>query len=612
MASLSRSAGGIAVAALALLATYAVVLYDMPKGVFLTPDEGGKYFILHSMEWTADGLTFRLPYGGRRLDPEYRFYPTFGGHMPGFPYPARRADGTIVFHWSIWFPLLCRFLYQHLGLAGTYLLPLASGWLIAVAVGWLTHRLRPGLGPAAVLLGGLGTPVFFYSLSFWEHTTATLLGLSAVVVCTVRRGLPSYAMACLLIAAAALFRVELIVVGMALLLTAVGAELWVAVRRAASMEGRNVAQRGLQLGMAALVVVLAVYLWPSIYEQQPPRIRGFLDRAPARLASQPANLSKLPDGLISVVINESANEGPAVEPWWGRLALAGVALCFLAPFLPRVYLEGSALLLGFSLVIAFTVRLLAGDGYRAVHGIFPVAPYGVLATYALSFAWRSRDPVLLRLAGVTLIYFVLGVVGLFVSFVDPFGRMITGLEWGQRYLLTLYPLLAVVAVVAAADYWRSRRPRLLRLAALVLMVTAMGLAVCFEVRGLWMQQANLRTFERWDRALRRGGPVLTDEWWFPSAVADLFVTHEVFYVRDGRQMTEWAEIAKTKGVGRFQFAGRRAVAFDQSRVGEYRRSKRDRLRGVTFLTFELPRKWRNPHAPASRLPLPGRPPADPG
>lgn len=600
LTSFQRSAAGIAVAALALLAVYAIVLYGMPKGVFLTPDEGGKYMILHSMQWTADGLTYRLPYGGRRIDPEHRFYPSFGGHTPTFPYPVRTADGTIVFHWSIWFPLLGHFLYQRFGLAGIYVLPLASGWLIAVAGGWLAHRLRPGLGPLAVLLVGLGTPVFFYSLSFWEHTTATVLGLSAVVVCTLRRGLPSYVFGFALIAIAMLFRVELVVVAVALLLAVGGAELGATVRRVMSTDRSNVVRRGLQLVVSALVVISVVYLWPSIYEQQPPRIRGFLDRAPALLANLPKKLPHLPDGLMSVVINESANEGPAIESWWTAVALGAVVLCFVAPFLPRVYLEGSALLLGLSLMTAFTVRLLAGDGYRSVHGIFSVAPYGLLATYALSFAWRSREPVLLRLAAVTLIYFVLGVFGLFVSFVNPSGRMLTGLEWGQRYLLTLYPLLAVVALVVAADYWRSRRPRCFRIGALVLMVTAMGLAVCFEVRGLRMQQANLRTFDGWNRALRRGGPVLTDEWWFPSALADLFVTHEVFYVHDGKQMTEWAELANAKRVRRFQFAGRRAAAFDQPRVGEYRRTRRGSSRGLMFVTFALPRDSRQPRVPRNQ------------
>ena len=60
---------------------------------------------------------------------------------------------------------------------GLYLLPVVCGWLIAVLSGALATWLAPGLGPAAILLVGLATPVWFYSVVFWEHTLATLFGL---------------------------------------------------------------------------------------------------------------------------------------------------------------------------------------------------------------------------------------------------------------------------------------------------------------------------------------------------------------------------------------------------------------------------------------------------
>jgi hypothetical protein len=296
-----------------------------------------------------------------------------------------------------------------------------------------------------------------------------------------------------------------------------------------------------------------------------------------------------PEGVLSVLINDSASEGAAIPLRWAAAALAAVALCFLAPFMPRAYLEGPALLLGLSGVIAFAVMLLTKGSYRSLHGLLPIAPYCVMAMYALRLAWRSRRPALLRLAVVTLVYLVLGAVALFISFVDEWGHMVTGLEWGQRYLLPLYPLFAVLALIAAADYWRSQRPRLLRVVTLSLVAVTMGLGVYFQVRGLEMLRSNLQAFSNWESALRKGGPVFTDVWWLPAALADLFVSHEVFYARKREEIEEWVELAKPHKVRRFQFVGRDGINYDRfGYVARYRLGRPRAFPPLYFAAFEIP------------------------
>jgi hypothetical protein len=54
--------------------------------------------------------------------------------------------------------------------------------LVAVLGGVLAAWFSPRLAPWAVLLVGLATPVWFYSVVFWEHTLASLVALLAVCV----------------------------------------------------------------------------------------------------------------------------------------------------------------------------------------------------------------------------------------------------------------------------------------------------------------------------------------------------------------------------------------------------------------------------------------------
>ena len=72
--------------------------------------------------------------------------------------------------------------YRLLGFWGLYLLPLLGSLGILRGV-WRIGGLI-GLGPsarhAATLLTGLATPVWFYSVLFWEHTVAVALCIGAV------------------------------------------------------------------------------------------------------------------------------------------------------------------------------------------------------------------------------------------------------------------------------------------------------------------------------------------------------------------------------------------------------------------------------------------------
>jgi hypothetical protein len=68
------------------------------------------------------------------------------------------------------------------GIAGIYVLPLVAGWLTAVLAGRLMFEFYPALASATIVVVGLASPLCFYSQTFWEHTTATLMTTAAALL----------------------------------------------------------------------------------------------------------------------------------------------------------------------------------------------------------------------------------------------------------------------------------------------------------------------------------------------------------------------------------------------------------------------------------------------
>lgn len=573
-----------AAAALAVLLVYGVAVHQLPKGVFLVPDDGGKYLILHSLRWTGTGLAYRLPYGGERIDPTARFYPW---RDAPFPYPRGRADGQVDFHWPVWFPLLARPFHSLFGIGGIYVLPVLCGWLTAVAGGWLAGRRRSGLAAMATVIVGLATPVFFYSVTFWEHTAATLLGMVAVALCLqpVRASAYFAATACLV--AATLLRIEMVVVAVALVIGCLAtARRSPSPATAFTSSDPHIGWRRVLVPTLLLAFTGAVF-WLG-YPYLPHRLQEFMARLPQRLVRFSDNLINLPDGLAAILVNSHASAGPRFA--WPGYGVVAVGLALVAPFLRPPWLKAACLFGGLGATCGLTAWLLLSKvPYLSMHGFFPMAPFCLLAPYAFVSAWRRGDPIALRLAAIGLVYLLIGVGAVFVILVGQDGQLKSGIEWGQRYLLTLYPLLTVLALIGVADYEHAERSRPLTRAVLALAAAAVLLGNGFELRALATADQELRVYATWDKALRRGEPVVTDASWLPATLADLFATQEMYVVESARHLGDWVEVARAHGVRRFLFASADdAKQRDFGTASSYRQREVQHLPRLLITPFEIP------------------------
>lgn len=544
-----------AAAGVVLAVIYLSVLWVLPKGVFWHPDEGGKFIQMVSVGWD-NGVRTRIRYGAEARDPELRFYPSrcAGNRV----YPGIDT-GKLQFQWPVWFPLATQPFYEHWGVAGLYAIPLLCGWLTALlSATWVRPYSRP-LAALTVLLVGMATPVAYYSFAFLEHTSATFLALLGLwALCRQsRRGLATACGFLALIAAAAL-RIEMTVFAMA------AASGWlVAVVRSTSPTPVSPARaaRGwlyrhetwvLAAAVAALIGVMLFLLTPRHW--------AALRELPHLLASTNHKREFVLDSLRYIFINARGVGATQVTPGAERIALVGLFVCLIAPFLGARRWESPLLLVALALLVelSFVITLLS-QAYVARQGLFTVAPFLAVALYAVPYAWQRRDQALLCLAITGLAYLVGIFALLFTTRIGYSGDYLMGLEGPARYVLIFYPVWTALCAVALLVHRSSARPPLVRSGFTLLVIVAIAMAVTYQARGIISLDRNRQIFARWAAALPATKPLVTSEWWLAAALAPYFIEHEMYCVQSISHLGEWVAFAQAHGITQFTFAVRRGV-----------------------------------------------------
>jgi len=291
------------------------------------------------------------------------------------------------------------------------------------------------------------------------------------------------------------------------------------------------------------------------------RHRALVRALPQRLEQAFSGLVNLPQGLFEVFIN-SQHLGPVVSTGWGAAAVAAVLLGVLAPLIRPARARAMAIVVALSMMLACSTSLLVtGEPYRGLHGLFPVAPFVILWPLALHDAWRRGDARVLALGTATGAYLLLCFGALGLTYIHQ-GQLEVGMQWGQRYLLTAYPMLTVLSLIGLRALRRSSPPGWPRTVLVGLFALLVVAGIGLEARGLRMLHGTRSIVAKWDEAMRSEGPIVTTVWWIVPAVADLFISHEMFFTwRPG--VAHWVERARQQGVTSFTLAHTEPITDEQ-------------------------------------------------
>ncbi|MBP7687999.1 MAG: hypothetical protein KA765_08830, partial [Thermoflexales bacterium] len=158
-----------------VVCVYLLCLLALPaQPVFWSPDEGGKYLTLQQIAATGE-WSRPLPYPAAPIDPLLQ-------HVPLLYW--LRVNDAIYSWWPTWFPALSSLPYQLLGVRGLFLIPMVSALLIGLSVYTLVASISQRAALGAVFAVLLASPVWFYGLTYWEHTLHSgliLLGFAAAL-----------------------------------------------------------------------------------------------------------------------------------------------------------------------------------------------------------------------------------------------------------------------------------------------------------------------------------------------------------------------------------------------------------------------------------------------
>lgn len=476
---------------------------------------------------------YSLPWAGAALDRGLRYPPMV------FPFYAV-DEGKLYPAYSPFFPLCSAGPYALFGMAGLYLLPLLGGLATLLGVVWLARSagLPPRGQAAAMLLCGLLTPVWFYSTVFWEHTVAVaacILGLGFVGRFLREGSWKSLGAGSALCALGIYFRDDLYVFCAALALITM-----LSTPATDSGEGRIVWMRrirvALLMGCAMLATLVPLWLFQGWAVGHP---FGF--HIGVHVLDFPglgAHLASRAEVFYALFVQSSPST-------WLSIALAAPFLIGLAIrprsseriFLIAVPVAALVALAAFAVIMAGYFG--AGSPMMAMfraNGLFAASPILICA-----FLRRKGDPdsflsgFLWKLA---LVYILI------YSLVSPLDAT-RGVHWGNRLVLVLYPMFALMAAEQLHRWSEASRAALARTAVGLTAIVSLAAQV-YAITLLDQKQEVTRRINE-TIAARPEPAILTDVWWAPLELYTLFPERPIFLVDSREKMNEL--LATLSGTG---------------------------------------------------------------
>ncbi len=527
--------------AAALVVYLGVAWFLLTPNAVWSPDEGAKWFQMINLRYEAGHLAYDIAYPGRELDPTLQFALS---NTPDDLFRVR--DHSLYFQRLPIFPLLSRPFFQWLGAYGLYVLPAVGGALISLLA---LSLLEPGDRRLTMwVLIVLGSPVAIYATLFWEHTLASALALLGVWLAfqplPEKFARPRWAWARWL-GAGILFGVSISLrQELAILVLAFISAYWLLARKSLR-----------RILLTAVVMALMVLPYPFLHQalfggQAMPDNTTYLFY-PFMYLRQ-AGWRIIPELLIGPSAAESINPG-----WLGNVWTVAALGTILVGFWPahwrgRQSLLGLGLAIGAVAAIAF---LFTPVPYRSAHGLLFTTPWAVLGLCRMREVWQRSGThmrILVLTVGLGLLGYIVGIAGLRLS--SPQG----GLEWGARFALTFYPLLALIA----AWDWQAKTWGIAASLIGVLVLAGIG----FQVRGMGVIRHDKQINAALNQAIMAtpDAYVVSDLMWLPYNTAPLTVPKAIFVATTPGRLAEWVKLAASHQAQHFSLVTLNASLITQT------------------------------------------------
>lgn len=422
-------------------AIYVTTLLILPaKGLWVV-DNADKFLQMKAI--IASGYSdYSTPWQGHAIDPDFKYRP--------IPSPFSYVDHHKMFSfYPPFFPAVSSFLFRAFGFRGLVVLPLLSSLVMLAGVAAIARNMNQDIAVRhiAVLVTGLCTPIWFYSVVFWEHTIAVCLSVWAIVFYLgfVRSNSGrDLVLGSIMAALGVYFRDELYLFCLVLVICA---HYW---QKHRSL--RTIAIAGAT--MVLTLVPLWLFQWRTIGHPLGYHIgslifseSGIVDHILAR-----------PVVLYNLFVGSTPH-------YWLSFVVGGPFLiaCLLNPGFSRPRYDLAVPIFS---AVALGCSVISLMGYFTSHGpinymiescnsFLTVTPVLILAFLCVRNSGDSSTQVL----GMRRIWIIaLAYSAAYALFVPELGT--SGMHWGNRYLLGVYPLLGLLASINLSEWARGMRSRI--------------------------------------------------------------------------------------------------------------------------------------------------------
>ena len=509
-----------AVPVLVIVLAYLATILLLPREGFWINDNGCKFIQMEGMIRTHY-TDFSIPWLGHSIDPMYDFRPL------GDPF-GHVVEGKLYASFSITFALISSLPYRLFGNWGLYLLPMLGGLLTLPAVWRLSGMLAGSrIGrPLALIVVALGTPVWFYSATFWEHTPALCLAIWGIVFTLrfwIEGGKRWLLLGAILCGLAIYLRDDLYLLGGTL------AALLI-VRRGMTWRAPALFVAGLLLS----VIPIWCFQWLVLGDPLGFHVTAHSPLEGGVLRYLADRWTVLRDLLLdshATPVLSFAVGAPYVLLLLTRPKLPASGFRRAVPILAWLAAAGGLIVLAGHLTSDSPIRWL-----QSANGLFAVSPILILALVSEARSIESgsdpratiREEEVRRLLQHVIVLFALAYVALAPAV------HVGGIHWGSRLLLPIYPLLAVLAASTVGYWWDASRPRRAGAVAPI----ALCLALSFATQGYSIHLLHERksfSAELNDAVAKRPeSTVVAIGWFLPQELARSFYTKTIFLPRSSR------------------------------------------------------------------------------
>lgn len=520
-------------------AVYLVCLAILPLDGIWINDVGSRVILVNSI--IGSGYSdFSIRWPGVAVDPTFDY--------PAIAYPFAVVRQGRLF--SLFEPVLATVaspFYRLFGYPGLYVLPFAAAIAGLLGLGRLAHAcgLSRGAATCAVLACALCTPIWFYSLTFWEHTLAIAFcvwGTLHFLRGMQRGSLGNLVLAAVLSAVATYFRPELYCFSFVMLVLI----LWRA------RGPRRASAAVFAATTVAALVPLWLFLWATVGAPFGLHLGTFVSTIPGLLK----HILSRPMVFFHLFVLSSPDVTSSVV-----FSVPFLALFIVRPRLsPRAF-TAAVPLLGFLALVIFVLIHRSFYGASGVqspisfvgrtNSLFPTAPFLILGLVrcraSTAAGSQERSPV-------DLLWLVALVYSLVYWLAAP---EVTkwGIHWGNRLMLILYPMLTVL-VAANLGAWLpmirgTRRVwAVLSYAAVALVILVSLSAQAWSISILQRKMDFSARFNR-EVGARPEHIVVTSLWWVGQELYDQFQVKQIFLVRTDEQRADLMRRLAVQGYSRY-------------------------------------------------------------